>query len=94
MDQRTCRSYSLPCFSFPVPVDGVNGEVVSGFGLQALHDCGSGRARDPEDHFFSSVCGNILQPVVGHLARRRRPCDFHGMLGLVRHDQYFSGIIG
>lgn len=94
MDQRTCRSYSLPCFSFPALVDGVNGEVVSGFGLQALHDGGSGRARDPEGHFFPSVCRHILQPVVGHFARRRRPCDFHGSLGLVRHGQLFTGSRG
>ena len=83
MDQRTCRSYSLPCFSFPALVDGVNGDVVSGHGLQALHDGRGDASGDLEDDFFASGNGSVLQTVVGHLAWRRRPRDFHGALGLV-----------
>lgn len=90
MDQRTCRSYSLPCFSFPALVDGVNGDVVSGDGLQALHDGGGDGSRDLKGHFFASTTGNILQTVVDHLAWRRRPRDFHASLGLVRHGQLFT----
>lgn len=86
MDQRTCLSYSLPCFSFPALVDGVNGDVVCGPGLQALHDGGSGgsgRGRDLHGHFFASGAWHILQSVVEHPARRRGPRDFHGSLGLI-----------
>lgn len=81
MDQRTCRSYSLPCFSFPALVDWVNSDVVSGFGLQALH--GSGYSWDLQGHFFPSSTGNVFQPVVAHLAWCWRPCGFHGMLSLI-----------
>ena len=94
MDQRTCRSYSLPCFSFPALVDGVNGDVVGGDGLQALHDGGGGRRRDLQVHFFPSITRNVLQPVVGHPTRRRHPRDFHGPLGLVRHCQLFTSSRG
>lgn len=89
MDQRTCRSYSLPCFSFPALVDGVDSDVVRGHWLQAPHDGGSGRLRDLEDHFFPPAAGNILQPIMADPARRRHPCYFHGLLGLVGHDQPF-----
>lgn len=89
MDQRTCCSYSLPCFSFPVLVDGFDGDVVSGDGLQAPHDSRGGHARDPEGHFPPSSAGNILQPVVAHPAWRWRPCDFHGVFCLLRNDQLF-----
>ena len=85
MDQRTCRSYSLPCFSFPELVDGVNGDVVSGHGLQALHDDGIGRGDGFEEHFFPSITGDVFQPVVGHGARRRHPCDSHAGFSLFRH---------
>lgn len=89
MDQRTCRSYSLPCFSFPALVDGVDGDVVRGPGLQALHDGGRGCPGDLQGHFFSSRTGNILHPVVAHPAGGRRPRDLHGVLGLIRHHQLF-----
>lgn len=85
MDQRTCRSYSLPCFSFPELVDGVNGDVVSGHGLQAFQNGGSGHGRDFEDHFFPSITGDVFQPVVAHRARRRHPRDSHGVFSLFRH---------
>lgn len=90
MDQRTCRSYSLPCFSFPALVDGVNSDVVGGHGLQALHDGAGGCCWDLEGHFFPSAAGNVLQTVVGDSARRRSPCHFHGPLRLIRHDQCFT----
>lgn len=83
MDQRTCRSYSLPCFSFPALVDGQNGDIVCGRGLQILHDGRSGLCRDFLDHFFASIVGNVLQPVVEQVARRWRPRDSHGFLCLV-----------
>lgn len=85
MHQRTCRSYSLPCFSFPALVDGVDGDVVGGHGLQALDD--GGRPGDLQGHFPSSVTGDVLQPVVTHSARRRHPRHLHGVLGLIRHGQ-------
>lgn len=94
MDQRTCRSYSLPCFSFPALVDGVDGDVVFGYGLQALHDGGSDRPGDFQGHLFASATWDILQPVVDHLSRRWHPCDFHSPLGLVRHGQCFSSSRG
>lgn len=87
MDQRTCRSYSLPCFSFPALVDGVNGDAVLGQGLQALHDGGRARAGDLQRHLFASAARGVLQAVVDHLTRRWRPPDLHGSLGLVRHGQ-------
>lgn len=90
MDQRTCRSYSLPCFSFPALVDGVNSDVVSGHWQQALHDGGGNCPRDPEDHIFAPCDGGVLQPVVSHLAWGGLPCDLHGALGLIRHDQSFT----
>lgn len=91
MDQRTCGSYSLPCFSFPAPVDGEQGDGVGGGGLQAPHEGGGGRPGDLQSHFFPSAHGGVLQPVVGHAARRRRPRDPHGPLRLVRHRQLLPG---
>lgn len=94
MDQRTCRSYSLPCFSFPALVDGVNGDAVLGQGLQTLHDGGRGRAGDLQGHLSASAAWDILQAVVDHFAWRRRPRDFHGALRLIRHGQLFTGSRG
>lgn len=94
MDQRTCRSYSLPCFSFPALVDGVNGDAVLGQRLQTLHDGGRGRARDLQSHLSASTAWDILQTVVDHFAWRRRPRDFHGSLRLIGHGQSFTSSRG
>lgn len=90
MDQRTCRSYSLPCFSFPALVDGVNGDVVRCQGVQTFHDGGSGRAGDLQGHLSASTAWDILQTVVDHIARCWCPPDFHGSLSLIRHSQSFT----
>lgn len=91
MGQRTCGSYSLPCFAFPALVDGVDGDVVGGGGLQAPHEGGGARPGDLEYRFLASADGEVLEPVVEQLARRRRPGDPHGPLRLVFHRQLFAG---
>lgn len=83
MDQRTCRSYSLPCFSFPVFVDGFHGDVVGGDRLQALHDGRGGTSRNLEGHFLPPTTGDIFQSVMAHPTRRWCPCDLHGLFSLV-----------
>lgn len=89
MDQRTCGSYSLPCLSFPVFVEGLDRDAVGGDGLQALDDGGGHRPWDLQDHFFASSCGDVPQAVVEHLSWSGGPGDLHGALCLMGHGQLF-----
>ena len=87
-DQRTCCSYSLPCFSFPVAVHGVDLDVVGGHGLEPLHHRGAQRPRDLQGHLAApQPLGDVPQPVVGHLPRSGGPRHAHGALCLLRHHQ-------
>lgn len=88
IDQRTCGSYSLPCFSFSAPVRRGHGDVVGGHGLQPLQDGAGGVAGHLERHLTpAGDLRGVRQAVVEDPPRRRQPRHPHGALRLVRHRQ-------
>lgn len=85
VDQRTCRSYSLPCFSFSRLIHRVDGDVVGGERSQPLQPRGG--PRDLQGHFPPSAAWDVSQAVVADSARRCRPRHFHAAAGLIWHCQ-------
>lgn len=89
--QRTCGSYSLPCFSFSALVNGMHVDVVGGEGLK-FPQHGRGRAGGNfHGHFFSSGPRDVRELVVLHGARSGSPRRPHGSLGFVGHGQGLRG---
>lgn len=87
MGKRTCGSYSLPCFAFPVPVDRVDRDVIRGHGLQLLQRHRGDVVRDLDAQLAAAPLWLVRHPVTEDSPGRRPPPHPHRPLRLIEDRQ-------